>query len=195
MSDSVALREEPIANVGQLAGVAMMFTVDRVFDVATYGEKFGDFTLKERQLTRPYIKDYDALPNEGPANWAKQFDLSRWFFISAWNDARRIGGAVVACQTKGVNMLEDRDDLAVLWDIRVAPEFRGKAVGAALFCEVEANAKRRGCRELKVETQNINVPACRFYARQGCQLDQIISGAYPNLPDEVQMIWRKPLLG
>src|SRR5690606_23563103 len=109
VNGSVTLREEPIANVGQLAGVAMVFMVDRVFDIATSGEKFGDFTLRERRLTRPYIKDYDALPHEGPANWAKQFDLSRWFFVSAWNDSRRIGGAVVACQTKGVDMLEGRD--------------------------------------------------------------------------------------
>jgi hypothetical protein len=40
-----------------------------------------------------------------------------------------------------------------------------------------------------VETQNINVPACRFYARQGCVLGAIHPDAYPDLPDEVQLLW------
>jgi hypothetical protein len=51
----------------------------------------------------------------------------------------------------------------------------------------------RECRQLKVETQNINVPACRFYARQGCVLGVIDRFAYPTLPDEVQLLWYKDL--
>ena len=46
---------------------------------------------------------------------------------------------------------------------------------------------------MEVETQNINVSACRFYARQGCVLSAVNRFAYPELPDEVQLIWRKDL--
>ena len=46
---------------------------------------------------------------------------------------------------------------------------------------------------MKVETQNVNVPACRFYARQGCVLGAINRFAYPDLPDEVQLLWYKTL--
>jgi GNAT superfamily N-acetyltransferase len=60
-----------------------------------------------------------------------------------------------------------RSDLAVLWDIRVQPERRGRGVGKALFYASVDWACRRGCRQLKVETQNVNVAACRFYASQG----------------------------
>jgi GNAT superfamily N-acetyltransferase len=90
-------------------------------------------------------------------------------------------------------MLEGRNDLAVLWDIRVAPEFRGQNIGSTLFAAAQAWALARGARQLKVETQNINVPACRFYARQGCVLRAIERLAYPELPDEIQMLWYKDL--
>jgi GNAT superfamily N-acetyltransferase len=90
-------------------------------------------------------------------------------------------------------MLEGRDDLAVLWDIRVSPEARGRGVGAALFRAAERWAKARGCLHLRVETQNINVAACRFYARQGCVLRAVNRHAYAELPDEIQLLWDKIL--
>ena len=58
----------------------------------------------------------------------------------------------------------------------------------------EAWAAARGCRELKVETQNINVPAGRFYARMGCTLRRVDRLAYKILPDEIQLLWYKNLV-
>ena len=52
-------------------------------------------------------------------------------------------------------MLGGRDDLAVLWDIRVSPPERGTGVGSALFRAAEDWAGTRGCTWLKIETQNI----------------------------------------
>jgi ribosomal protein S18 acetylase RimI-like enzyme len=80
-----------------------------------------------------------------------------------------------------------------LWDLRVRPEVRSAGIGTDLYRAVEDWARNRGCRTLKVETQNINVPACRFYARMGCTLGAVDRFAYPDLPDEVQLIWRKEL--
>jgi predicted GNAT family acetyltransferase len=79
----------------------------------------------------------------------------------------------VAHRTPGVYMLEGRDDLAVLWDIRVQPVVRGHGIGHLLFEAAAATARQWQCRLLKIETQNINVAACRFYAREGCQLGGI----------------------
>jgi ribosomal protein S18 acetylase RimI-like enzyme len=90
-------------------------------------------------------------------------------------------------------MLEGRRDLAVLWDIRVAPDARHQGVGSALFQKVEAKAKLHGCRQLMIETQNTNVGACRFYERQGCRLQTINRAAYPEYPDEIQLLWYKDL--
>ena len=90
-------------------------------------------------------------------------------------------------------MLEGRKDLAVLWDIRVVPERRGCGVGAALFARAERWAAERGARRLKIETQNVNVAACRFYASRGCHLGAIHRFAYRDLPDETQLLWYKDL--
>jgi len=49
------------------------------------------------------------------------------------------------------------------------------------------------CRQLKIETQNTNVQACRFYERQRCRLHAIHRAAYPELPEEIQLLWYKDL--
>jgi GNAT superfamily N-acetyltransferase len=141
----------------------------------------------------PWWKDYDAIKGEGPTRWAKRFDVTSWGLIAAHDGEERLGGAVLAFGSRDIGMLEDRDDVAVLWDMRVRPERRGCGVGAALFRAAEAWARSRGCSVLKVETQNVNVPACRFYARMGCTLSSIDIAAYPELADEAQLIWRRPL--
>jgi GNAT superfamily N-acetyltransferase len=109
------------------------------------------------------------------------------------SSAQLLGGAVVALRTPELPLLEGRSDLAALWDIRVAPDRRGCGLGAMLFRATEDWARARECVGLKVETQNVNVPACRFYQRQGCVLSSVQVGAYPSLPDEVQLIWSKIL--
>lgn len=190
---SIAIAEEPMPDLAEYASVPIAFEVWRVLDVALLEGGLGEFALAERDVHPPYVKDYDAI--EGPASWAERFDLGSWGWIAARAEGRRVGGAVVAFDTPGLHMLEGRRDLAVLWDIRVAPEARGRGTGAALFRAAEAWAAARGCRTLKVETQNVNLPACRFYARQGCVLGAIHRFAYPALPDEVQLLWYKHLAG
>lgn len=187
------IKEEPIATVAEMASVPIAFEVERVFDVSAREGGLGGLVLSERRLDAPYVKDYDAEEGESPTQWAARFDVSNWGLICARANGVRVGGATVAFDTEGVRMLEGRRDLAVLWDIRVSPQERGRGVGPALFRAAEAWAASRGCRQMKIETQNINVPACRFYARQGCVLGAINRFAYPTLPDEVQMLWYKIL--
>jgi GNAT superfamily N-acetyltransferase len=119
--------------------------------------------------------------------------LSNWGFFGAWSDGRPVGGAAVAFRTPGLFLLEGRDDLAVLWDIRVASDARRLGVGSALFRAAAGWATVRGCSHLKAETQNVNVPACQFYARQGCELGAIQRFVYPTLPGEAQLLWYQDL--
>ncbi len=186
----IDVAEEPMTALAEYGRVPIAFEVSRVLEVAAPD---GGLVLAERAVAAPYVKDYDGIRGEGPERWAARFDVSRWGMLVARVDAMRVGGAVVAFDTEGVDMLEGRRDLAVLWDLRVAPEMRGRGVGAALFRAAEAWAIARGCRQLKVETQNINVDACRFYARQGCVLGAIHRFAYPDLPDEAMLLWYKDL--
>ena len=107
-----------------------------------------------------------------------------------------MGAATVAYNTPGVHMLEERSDLTVLWDLRVHPDFRGQGIGARLFQTAEkwSYSRDNPVHQLKIETQNINVDACRFYARQGAVLGGINRFAYfPTYPDETQLLWYKDL--
>jgi len=190
---TIELGEEPMTALPEYARVPIVFTVDRVLDVTNRDDDRGGFALSERRLEVPYTKDYDAFAGEGPLEWERRFDLSKWALFTARVATSIIGGATVAFDTAGLTMLEGRRDLAVLWDIRVFPDARGQGIGSALFKRVEAWAQLHGCRQLKIETQNTNVRACRFYERLGCQLRAIHPGAYPQLPEEIQLLWYKDL--
>ena len=183
-----------LADYGQ---IPIGFTVESVLEVVELDGGLGGLGLRERSLERPWFKDYDAYDDNRPQSWGQRFDIRNWGLLSArlsdGADQSRLGGAVIAHATPGLDMLEGRSDLAVLWDIRVVPEARGQKVGSALFAAAEAWALERGCHWLKVETQTLNVPACRFYQRQGCALGAIHRFAYPDLPDEVQVLWYKKL--
>jgi GNAT superfamily N-acetyltransferase len=187
----IEVREESIDLV-EYARVPIAFEVKRVLDVA--GNADEGFALTERRLeSAPYVKDYDAIPGEGSQQWPQRFDLANWGFLTARVGGRAVGAAAVAHNTPDLEVLEGRPDLAVLWDIRVTPEARRQGVGSALFKAAEKWARARGCLTLKVETQTLNVPACRFYAEHGCVLRAVHPDVYPALPHEIQLLWYKDL--
>jgi GNAT superfamily N-acetyltransferase len=180
---------QPMSSLAEYGSVPIRFTVTSVLDVQPIENGLGGWRLIERQLDVPYEKDYDK--PEPPTRWARHGDLANWTMLAAHTEEgeERVGGAVVAHRTPGVYMLEGRDDLAVLWDIRVQPSMRGHGIGHLLFEAAVMTARQWQCRLLKIETQNINVAACRFYAREGCQLRGIHPGAYADFPDEIQLLW------
>ncbi len=189
---TISLVEEATTIIPDLIRIPIAFEVDRVFDVEDGGNS-GDFSLSERMLDVPYSKDYDLSSGDNPRDWVKRYDLENWGLVGAYANGDRVGAAVIAFNTAGVTMLEGRTDLAVLWDIRVVPTMRHRGIGSVLFRAAEAWAIARGCRELKIETQNINVPACRFYEAHGCVLGRVNRVAYPTFPDEIQLLWYKNL--
>jgi GNAT superfamily N-acetyltransferase len=190
---SLDIREEALtpAALDEHAAISIAFVVDRMLQVALVDGGLGGMSLTETAVTDPYLKDYDAIEGEGPACWPERFDISSWGLICARRDGARAGGAVIAVNTPDVRMLGGRDDVAVLWDIGVAPDERGAGIGSALFRTAGDWARARGCRWLKAETQNVNAAACRFYQKMGCTLGAIDRFAYPELPGEVQLLWWK----
>jgi streptothricin acetyltransferase len=174
----------------QYAQIPISFEVKSILDVTMIDDGLGGMVFHRRDVERPYVKNYDS--HEMPVQWLEKFDTRHWRLFYAREGKRNIGGLVLACKTPGVYMLEGRDDLAVVWDIRVLPEYRRKGTGSLLFRQAIDWAGENHCTQLKVETQNTNLAACEFYIKQGCRLGGLNSHAYRGNPvtkDSVQLLW------
>lgn len=189
----IEFREEPVAALAGYASVPIAFEVRERLAVVAPAAGVDGLRLVVEPVAAPYVKDYDALPGEGPATWPARFAGARWVVLAAWADGARVGGAVVVRDVPHAGGGAGRADVATLWDLRVAPVWRRRGVGEALFEAAAAWARARGAAWLAAETQSVNVPACRLYARCGCELGAIDRFAYPSLPDEVQLTWYRAL--
>ncbi|MBN1424165.1 GNAT family N-acetyltransferase [Candidatus Fermentibacteria bacterium] len=174
-------------------GIPARYTVESVFKVEVLDGGLGGFRLAEEKVATPYIKDYDGHGEHRPSRWASEFDMSRWGILLARDGERHVGGAAIAVGT-AVYPLDrfQRNDLAVLWDIRVTPEERGRGIGRRLFRAAAGWARERGFGQLGLETQSVNVPACRFYSSAGCELGAIHRYGYVGCPEvahEAMLLW------
>ena len=176
---AIEVREESISGLREVGRIPIAFDVRSIYEVSGVP---GAWRLIECALDRPYVKDYDAIPGESPRDWRKRFDVSGWSLLVARVGVERVGSVVISFDATG---------LAEIRDIRVSPAHRRRGVGTALFAAAERKARERGCAALEVETQNVNVAACDFYARNGCTLAKVEPFAYPELPSEARLVWRK----
>jgi len=183
------IREESVGSLKEHAEIPIAFLVNRILDVYVSNGGLGGIILRELTVERAWVKDYDALKGEGPTRWPKRFDVTNWGHIAAYQNGVRVGGAVIAFKTPSLDMLSGREDVASLWDIRVHPDLRNSGIGSSLFRAVLEWARSHGCIQIRIETQNVNVPACHFYVRMGCALESINRFAYPELPEEAQLLW------
>lgn len=178
------------------AEVPMVCRVDSMLVVEETDGGLGELRLCEQPVKIPYTKDYDAYCDGRPLNWPQRFDISQWGLWIARDGGQTVGGAAVAWKTPGIEMLDGRSDFALLWDIRVRETSRRQGVGTALFRVATDWAKSRDCSLLKIETQNVNVGACRFYSKLGCVLGRINRLAYrqcADLASEVMLVWHLDL--
>ena len=185
----VDIREAGADAVTEYARVPIAFDVRDVFDCIDDPSAPCGVSLSRRRLEHSYIKDYDTIATEHPMQWPTRFADKHWTLFLAYVDGVTSGAAAIVLDIAKPG----QSGHALLWDIRVSPHGRRAGVGTALLRRAETWTLEHGCRALEVETQSVNVPACRFYERQGCFLHAANRGAYPEFPDEVQLIWRKLL--
>ena len=57
--------------------------------------------------------------------------------------------------------------VALLDELYVAPELRGRGIGSALLALVEATARQRGAEQLEINVDGEDTDARRFYERHG----------------------------
>ena len=169
--------------IPMLAHVSSYYRIDKA------DRGLGGFTLVETPVT-PYVRDMSIY--EVAAEYENQFDITNWAIFMASDGEKAVGGITVVSRTAEVDMLSGRDDLAVLWDIRVDDDYKRQGVGQALFDIAVRWSREQGLTQMKIECQNINIPACKFYHKQGAVLSAIDEYAYYNDTEfrhEVQFMW------
>lgn len=169
--------------------VSMNVDVQSEYKVERINSGLGGFTLEEIQVS-PYVKDLSKY--ERAVNYEQDFDITNWRFYMAFSGDVPVGAMTIAGKTEGLHMLSGRTDACVLWDIRVADAYKYNGIGQELLKMGIAGAKSDGYRQMIIECQNNNVPACRFYQKQGALLSKIDMYAYysePEVRDEIQFVW------
>lgn len=167
--------------------IPMLVHVKSILEPTKLNKGLGGILFQEVEIEE-YTKDLGSSGNA----IIREFDTTNWGFFMAYKNNKPIGGAIVAGETKRIHLLDGRSDLALLWDLRVDDQFQNKGVGKALFNTVVKWAKSMHYKELKIESQNNNVRACEFYAKQDAVLSQINEYAYyqeEEFRDETQLIW------
>jgi len=129
--------EAPPYDFGAYAAVPIAFQVERAL---TRAPDLGPLAFREETLVVPWLKDYDSEPGAHPTSWPSRFDTAPWHLFTAHQGTDHVGGLVLILGSPEIDMLEGRSDLALIWDLRVAPEARGSGVGLALLREAEALA-------------------------------------------------------
>lgn len=184
---TLPVNKETLAIYGR---IPQRFRVESKLEVELLDDGFGGMIFREKAVVNPYIKDYGE-PGE-TIRWPEEFDTSNWSMFLTLESEQAVAGLTIACKTKGLWMLAQRNDLACVWDIRVQTENQHRGIGTSLFQKAVQWSRDNGFKQLCVETQNNNVKACRFYLKQGCRLGAVhryAYVAYPPLADETQLIW------
>ena len=127
----------------------------------------------------PYVKRYAPEILDAQV-YIERPDHAAWL---AYVDGRIAGQILVH---------ENWNRFAIIWDIAVDLPFRRQGVGRRLIAEAVAWARERGLPGVMLETQNINMPACRLYERCGFALGGfdacLYRGAMPGTR-EIALFW------
>ena len=144
----------------------------------------------EEVQVAPYRKDLSVY--ERAVEYEEKFDIANWYFYMAFDEDKPIGAMTIAGRTPDLNMLSGRDDACVLWDIRVADNYKHQGIGQRLMDIGIEDSRTAGYRQMIIECQNNNVPACHFYRKQGALLSKVDLYAYDSEDDcknEIQFVW------
>jgi GNAT superfamily N-acetyltransferase len=127
----------------------------------------------------PYVKCYDPEVYDAQA-YIEKPDHAGWL---AYMDGRIAGQILVH---------ENWNRFAIIWDVAVAPPYRRLGIGRRLLAQAVAWARARGLPGVMLETQNINVPACRLYESCGFVLSGFDACLYRGIMPgtrEIALFW------
>lgn len=183
---NILIRPMTADDIPRLAEIRPSFTSDTVLDVEPLGSGItSGWRLVERRLDRPFDKgtDYDFDKQEQRLI-RQRFERGDGLHRVVEHNGRIVGLLDVTPQ--------EWNDTAWVWNIMLDQSIRRRGVGRRLFNHTVTWARRLGYRALVFETQTNNVPACRFYAAMGCELDGLRTTFYENNDlerGEVALFW------
>lgn len=129
------------------------------------------FHLRLESLPQPYTRDFrSGLTVEDLERY--QALIPQGLTLGAWVDGQLAGLAVAGAETWNATLW--------IWEFHVAPAYQGLGIGRRLMDALAERARPLGLRTLRVETQNTNVPAIRFYRKAGFHLQALDVSFYTN---------------
>ncbi|KAF2428551.1 streptothricin N-acetyltransferase SatA [Bacillus subtilis] len=137
----------------------------------------GVWTYTEERFSEPYFKQYED--DEMDVSYIE--DEGKVVFLY-YVENNCIGRIKIRSNWNGYALIED---------IAVAKDYRQKGVGTALLHKAIEWAKENRFCGLMLETQDINVSACRFYAKHHFIIGAVDTMLYSNLPtaNEIAIFW------
>lgn len=141
----------------------------------TYKNNVWEFT--EEVFSEPYFKKFED--EEMDDSYIEEEGKAVYFFYAENNC---VGQIRIRSSWNGYAFIED---------IAVAKDFRKKGVGTALLNKAIEWAKENNLCGLMLETQDINVSACRFYAKNNFVIGAVDTMLYSNFPtaNEIAIFW------
>ena len=138
------------------------------------------FRVVEEDVDPPLRKRY-------PLDAADPQERQDWDFTAVAEEEGELAGFAAAQHVAWNRRV-------VLWHLYVAPAFRRQGVGSQLLYAVEVFARSVEARCVWLETQNVNVPAIRFYRHYGfqfCGFDEILYDPGTLDRDEIALFFVK----
>jgi len=190
---TISIRQIDPGEYGTYGQVDPSYAVASILKVVPIDGGLRGVRFVEESVAAPYRKGADSL-DDAPTTWPPPTESGEFAVFLADEEGRLVGGAAVIVDPSGAFLFERRKALAGLWDLRVAPDRRRNGIGSRLLLHAAEWARSRGCTQLRIESQNVNVAGCRFYARY-CTLGGIERYAYAatDASDEVMLLWYRDL--
>ncbi|MDY8046617.1 GNAT family N-acetyltransferase [Paenibacillus polymyxa] len=128
--------------------------------------KNDNWTYIEESFPEPYFKQYED--DDVDISYIDEQGKSIFLYYDE-NDC--VGQIKLCTNWNGYALIED---------IAVAKDWRHKGIGAALLSKATEWAKQNNLVGLMLETQDVNVLACRFYAKNNFVIGGVDTMLYSN---------------